>query len=58
MTDQRINDGNAENNRGIDPVAHHRGERGSGQQDVNQDIVEVGEKNAAGPVCLSFPAAR
>ena len=54
MTDQRINDGNAENNQGIDPVAHHRGERGSGQQDVNQDIVEVGEKTQPGRFAFLF----
>ncbi|SVM34044.1 Uncharacterised protein [Klebsiella pneumoniae] len=33
-------------------MAHDRGERGSGQQDKNQDVVKVGKK--AQPVRLAF----
>ena len=44
MANQGINHRDAQNHQGIDPVPHHRSQQRGRQQDVNQDIVKMGQE--------------
>ena len=52
VTNQGIDHRDAENNKSINRVAHHGGQRRRGQQDVDQDIIKMGEE--AQPRRLAF----
>jgi hypothetical protein len=54
VADQGVNDRDAEDNQGIDPVPHHRRQRRRGQQDENQHIVKVGEETQPGRLAFLF----
>ena len=54
VANQGVNDRDAEDNQGIDPVPHHRRQRRRGQQDENQHIVKVGEETQPGRLAFLF----
>ena len=48
MANQGIDHRDAEDHQGIDPVPHDRSQQRGCQQDVDQDIVEMGEEAEPG----------
>ena len=55
--EQRIEDDDGEDDRGVEPQAQHQLDEAGGEQDIDEDVVELGEEPQQRPLLLALRQA-